>query len=146
MIQIPYYETSNFVFSNFSAHAVEYKGVTYATVEHAFHAQKFDQLPEVQGRVVSARSPLQAWELAREFRLQRRADWDDVKVDILTEIVRAKVAQHKEVYDALLATGDEEIVELNPNDDFWGSGPDGNGRNQMGKILMAIRDGPDGEV
>ncbi len=139
MIQIPYYETSNFVFSNFSAHSVEYKDVVYPTVEHAFHAQKFDSLPEVQERILHAGSPLEAWTLAQEYKSQRYADWDDIKVGILTEIVRAKVAQHEEVRDALLATGGEEIVEVNPNDDFWGSGPDGNGQNQAGKILMAIR-------
>ena len=41
MIKIPHYETSYFLFSNFSPHRVVYKGVSYPTLEHAFQAQKF---------------------------------------------------------------------------------------------------------
>lgn len=139
MINIPYYETSNFVFSNFSAHRVEFKGVHYATVEHAFHAQKFTD-DMLQQKIRECASPLAAWQLAQNLKLQRKTDWNDVKVRILTEIIRAKVQQHTEVRDALLATGDVEIIEVNPNDSFWGSGADGNGQNNTGKILMKIRD------
>jgi len=138
MIEIPYYETSHFVFSNFSAHTVEYNGVNYPTAEHAFHAQKFDD-PLLADKIRDCGSPLAAWQLAHELKPQRRSDWNDVKVAILTDIIRAKVNQHQEVKDALLSSGSEEIIEINPNDDFWGSGPDGNGQNNTGKIFMQIR-------
>lgn len=137
MIAIPYYETSNFCFSNFSAHTVEFKGILFPTAEHAFHAQKFSE--EMREQIRSCGSPLAAWEMARELKPQRREDWNDVKVEILTDIIRSKVNQHQEVKDALLATGSEDIVEVNPNDDFWGNGADGNGQNHTGKILMKIR-------
>lgn len=139
MIAIPYYETSNFVFSNFSAHSVRYNGIVYPTAEHAYHAQKFDIL-KVQEQIKNCSSPLEAWTLAGQLKPYRRADWDEVKVAIMKEVLRAKVSQHSEVQAALIATGDEEIVEVNPEDDFWGNGPDGNGQNQTGKILMRIRD------
>lgn len=138
-VEIPYYETSYFVFSNFSPHSVEIDGVVYPTVEHAFHAQKFDD-EALRERFRTCGSPLAAWELARERKSQRRADWGEVKVEVLTDIIRAKIRQHKEVQDALLATGAEEIVELNPQDEFWGSGATGHGQNQTGKILMKLRD------
>lgn len=138
MINIPYYETSNFVFSNFSAHTVFFDGIKYPTVEHAFHAQKFDS-PEIKDKFINCSSPLVAWQLARELKPQRRDDWDEVKVDILKDIIRAKIDQHVEVRDALLSTGNEEIIEQNPKDDFWGSGPDGLGQNQTGKLLMELR-------
>ena len=134
MITIPYYETSNFVFSNFSAHTVKVGGVQYPTVEHAFHAQKFDN-EQLREQILHSGSPLAAWKLAHELKPQRRADWDSVKVAVLTDIIRAKVSQHSDVMSALLATGDEEIVEINPNDDFWGNGADGNGQNQNRKAL-----------
>ena len=60
-------------------------------------------------------------------------------MDTLQSIILEKVKQHAEVRDALIATGDEEIVEENPDDDFWGTGKDGRGENQTGKILMRIR-------
>lgn len=139
MIEIPYYETSNFVLHNFSAHSIVYDGELYPTVEHAFHALKFkdDTLRE---QVRTCGSPLAAWKLGREFKSQRRKDWDDIKVGVLTELVRAKVTQHEDVRSALIATGDEVIVELNPNDDFWGGGADGKGQNNAGKILMRVRE------
>lgn len=137
-VNIPYYETSNFCFSNFSAHTVTYKDVTYPTAEHAFHGQKFVD-EELCKQIKQCGSPLEAWELAKELKSQRRTDWDDVKVEILTEIIREKVNQHEEVKSALLATDDREIIEINENDDFWGSGSDGKGQNHTGKILMRIR-------
>lgn len=138
MIRIPYYETSNFVFSNFSAHAVTYKGVTYPTVEHAYHAQKFED-QNLRHMIMEAASPLVAWQIAQDLKSKRRADWNSVKVGILKEIIQAKIEQHDEVRQALLSTGDEEIAEINPNDSFWGSGQDGKGQNQAGKILMQLR-------
>ena len=139
MIAIPYYETSNFVFSNFSAHQVNYEGANYPTAEHAFHAQKFNN-KDLRNQIKNCPSPIAAWELALKFKPQRRSDWNDVKVGILTDIIRNKVNQNTDVKEALMATNDEEIVELNPNDDFWGNGPDGSGQNQTGKILMKVRD------
>jgi ribA/ribD-fused uncharacterized protein len=139
MIQIPYYETSYFALSNFSAHSIRYEGVLYPTVEHAYHAQKFTDQAIVD-EIMAAGSPLEAYSVAQRYKAARKQDWDEIKVSVLYELVREKVRQHSEVREALLATADEEIVEVNPNDDFWGNGKDGNGQNQMGKILMKIRE------
>lgn len=57
----------------------------------------------------------------------------------MTEIVRGKVTQNVDVRTCLLATGSKKIVENSPWDSFWGCGADGNGENQMGKILMQLR-------
>ena len=42
--------------------------------------------------------------------------------------------------ELLLATGDAKLVEHTDNDDYWGDGGDGSGRNELGRILMAVRD------
>jgi ribA/ribD-fused uncharacterized protein len=139
MIKIPYYETSNFVFSNFSPHAIKINGKVFPTVEHAYHAAKFDD-EKIKEEIRNAKSPLESYALGQKYKSVRKANWDEIKVQTLHEIVKEKVLQHQEVRDALLATGDEEIVEVNPTDDFWGNGKDGNGQNQMGKILMKIRE------
>lgn len=51
-----------------------------------------------------------------------------------------------------MATGDEELVEDSVQnsdpahrDAFWGNGPDGTGKNMLGKILMKIREELKGE-
>ncbi len=139
MIAIPYYETSYFAFHNFSAHAIEIDGVIYPTAEHAFHALKFDN-DELRQKIIDCASPIAAYKLGKELKPQRRSDWDEVKVEVLTNIIRHKAHQNPDVKEALLASGDERIVEVNPNDDFWGDGPDGNGLNHTGEILMKIRD------
>jgi ribA/ribD-fused uncharacterized protein len=139
VIKIPYYESSHFVFSNFSPHSIEFDGILFPTAEHAFHAAKFDD-PTIKSEIQHSRSPLEAYTLGKKYKDKRRGNWDDIKLDTLYQIMVEKVAQHTEVKDALLATGNEEIVEDNPNDDYWGNGADGKGQNQTGKILMRIRE------
>jgi len=139
MIKIPYYETSYFVLSNFSAHTVEIDSVVYPTAEHAYHAAKFTD-EKIQDDIRNARSPVEAYHLGQKYKSQRIATWDEIKITVLYDIVKAKVMQHDEVRTALAATGTEEIIEDNPNDGFWGNGKDGAGENHMGKILMRIRD------
>jgi predicted NAD-dependent protein-ADP-ribosyltransferase YbiA (DUF1768 family) len=56
----------------------------------------------------------------------------------MEELVRRKFAD-PELAEKLLATGDEELVEGNTwNDRFWGVCR-GEGRNELGKILMRVR-------
>ncbi|AKM80189.1 TPA: DUF1768 domain-containing protein [Candidatus Saccharibacteria bacterium] len=145
MISIPYYETSYFIFHNFSAHAIKIDGVIYPTAEHAFHAQKFES-EELRSRIVACPSPIAAFTLGKELKPQHRSDWNEVKVDVLTNIIRQKALQNPDVKEALLRTGVEEIVEVNPKDSFWGSGADGKGWNYTGKILMKIREELKGTV
>jgi ribA/ribD-fused uncharacterized protein len=63
-----------------------------------------------------------------------------VKIGIMREAVEAKFRQHDELRTVLLATGDAKLVEHTDNDDFWGDGGDGSGRNELGRILMAVRE------
>lgn len=139
MITVPYYETSNFCFSNFSAHTIELKGVKYPTVEHARHAQKFSG-KTLRRRIVQCSSPIAVWNVAHGLKSHWRKDGADVKVGVLMDITRAKVAQHDDMQAALKDTGSEEIMELNPHNAFWGGGIDNLGQNRMGRILMKIRD------
>jgi ribA/ribD-fused uncharacterized protein len=116
-----------------------FRNVLYPTAEHAFHCAKFDD-EKIKEEIRNARSPLDAFELGKKYKPHRREDWDETKVNILYEILKEKFSQHEEAKKALLDTGSEKIVENNPNDDFWGNGRDGNGRNNTGKILMKIRE------
>ena len=59
-----------------------------------------------------ARGPLEAGRLAREtYQAARDPDWGSKKVDVVEEILRAKLAQHSEAREALQKSGHEEIVE-----------------------------------
>jgi predicted NAD-dependent protein-ADP-ribosyltransferase YbiA (DUF1768 family) len=42
--------------------------------------------------------------------------------------------------EVLLGTGDAAIVEHTRNDAYWGDGGDGHGKNELGQILMRVRE------
>ncbi|MEU4244243.1 NADAR family protein [Actinoplanes sp. NPDC026619] len=137
---INFYTPRFYIFNNFSAHAIEYRGKLYPTSEHAYQASKCTD-PAGQEEIRSSRSPLQAKVLANEiYRNAKDPHWDGKKVAIVEEILRAKLAQHSEARDALIESGDEDIVEDSPTDYFWGEGADGSGQNMLGKIWMKLRD------
>lgn len=138
MIKIPYYEHSYFALSNFSAHTISFKGESYSTCEHAFHVQKFDD-EIIRNEIKATRSPVEAFILGRKYKEKRRPDWDQIKLNVMYEILLEKVKQHSDVKECLLATGDEEIVE-DSEGKFWGNGLDGSGENQCGKVWMKVRD------
>lgn len=72
-----------------------------------------------------------------------RPDWEEVKIGLMDEIVRSKFGQNGDLALMLLDTGDAVLEEGNRwGDKFWGISPagSGNGRNELGKILMKIRE------
>ena len=67
-----------------------------------------------------------------------RADWEEVKIEIMEEALRLKF-DDPHLKDLLLATGDKELIEGNTwNDQFWGV-CNGVGENNLGKLLMKLR-------
>ncbi|EPS93921.1 hypothetical protein FOMPIDRAFT_1055529 [Fomitopsis schrenkii] len=133
----PYYE-----FNNFSPHPIEWEGHTYPTAEHLFQAHKFiTDRPDLVTRIRHLHSPREALEVARRMRRLQRSDWFDVNVSIMDNILHAKFTQHPELKASLLGTGNREIIEDSPVDSFWGCGRDRQGRNELGKALMRLRDG-----
>ncbi|EPS93928.1 hypothetical protein FOMPIDRAFT_1135208 [Fomitopsis schrenkii] len=132
----PYYE-----FTIFSPHPIEWEGHTYPTAEHLFQAHKFiTDHPDLVTRIRHLHSPREALEEAGRLRRLQRSDWFDVNVGIMDNILHAKFTQHPELKASLLGTGNREIIEDSPVDPFWGCGRDRQGRNELGKALMRLRD------
>ena len=96
--------------SNFSNHTVTFGGFTYKNSEAAFHAQKD---PSRAAEFVDL-SPSQAKRLGRRVKL--RADWEQVKDDIMFDIVMAKFQQHDGIRKRLIETEDADLEEGNT----WG--------------------------
>lgn len=124
--------------SNFYEAEVEYRGLRYGSNEAAFQAQKCmteeEKLPFIEAR------PSKSKGMGR--RVPLRPDWEEVKVGIMEEIVRAKFTQHPELAERLLATGDKVLIEGNHwGDTCWGVDTrTGRGENHLGKILMNVRE------
>lgn len=143
--RVCFYEQDFYVLSNFSAFELRWKGHYFMTSEHAYHWEKFahneawNAAGSIAIQVRNATSAHDAFKIAEAGKSRRRADWDDVKVDIMRDILRAKAAQHEYVRRKLLATGDRELVENSWRDEFWGWGPNRDGRNMLGKLWMEVR-------
>jgi N-glycosidase YbiA len=132
---IKFYEGDYALLSNFSAHQVEYNGFIFQTAEHAYQVSKFSN-PDLRERITQAPSAY----LAREYGQSdqgRTLSFD--KVRCMKEIMRAKLEQHNDVYNALITTGEAKIEKNHPLDSFWGTGSDGKGKNMMGIIWMELR-------
>lgn len=125
-----------FFLSNFYPVDIKINGIVYPNAEAAFQAQKTLDVEE-RRKFSMLKNPVQAKRLGRKVKL--RDDWEEVKLDIMTEVVSQKFLQHPHLIEMLLQTGDEELVEGNKwGDRFWGVCK-GKGQNNLGKILMKIR-------
>jgi ribA/ribD-fused uncharacterized protein len=132
-------------FSNFAAFPITLDGERWPTSEHYFQAQKFDDEGYRQ-QIRKANSPMIAARLGRSRKQKLRRDWESVKVGVMRAAVMAKFTQHEELRALLLSTGDAKLVEHTENDDYWGDGGNGRGKNMLGRILMQVRDALRAEV
>lgn len=122
--------------SNFWPALVKLDGFLYPTVEHAYVAAKTTD-PMIRKVIQTTDKPGEVKRLGRQFDL--REDWHDIKLQVMEDLLWQKF-QDPVLKEQLLATGDEEIVEINTwNDTFWGQCK-GKGQNHLGKLLMKIRE------
>ena len=124
--------------SNFYPARVEVDGICYQNAEAAFQAQK---CVDAADRVAFAELPaVKAKRKGRQVEL--RPDWDAMRLSVMEEVVRAKFTQNPDLAARLVATGTMPLVEGNSfGDTFWGvDAKTGKGENNLGKILMKIRE------
>lgn len=108
------------------------------TSEHYFQAQKFAGTPHEE-IIRNAASPKIAAKMGRSRKRPLRKDWEEIKETVMRKAAMQKFETHPDIRAVLLATGDEDIVENAPSDDYWGCGADGSGQNRLGEILMEVR-------
>jgi len=133
-----FYGGQHYMFSNFSAFRVIWRGRDWMTSEHAYQAAKFLE-PEMQDLIAGATSAHDAKKLGRKHDDLKRSDWPEVKLSIMEEILRAKLAQHPFIKERLLETIGKDMIEDSPKDSFWGRGPDHHGENHLGQLWMKLR-------
>jgi ribA/ribD-fused uncharacterized protein len=136
---VDFYERELYPLSNFSAFTLQWKGIRFDTSEAAYHWEKFPRNMWLQYEIQTAPSAHEAFKLAERHRSSRHPRWDEIKVDIMRKIIRAKVEQHEYCRRKLLETGDRLLIEGSWRDDFWGIGPNKDGQNMLGKLWMELR-------
>jgi ribA/ribD-fused uncharacterized protein len=124
--------------SNFYPAEVVFEAITYPSVEHAYQSAKTLDMNQ-RRRIAAIMDPGEAKRAGRALNPQR-ADWEQVKFDVMETCVRYKFTHHPELREKLLATGSATLEEGNTwGDRIWGM-VDGVGENRLGKILMKVRD------
>jgi len=120
--------------SNFYPCHIEFDGLIYQSVEHAYVASKTLELEK--RKPVLSMTAGQAKRYGRTLDL--RDDWDDIKLSLMESFIRQKFNQEP-LRSKLLLTEDFELIEGNSwGDTFWGV-CDGIGLNHLGELLMKIR-------
>lgn len=124
--------------SNFYPAKVEYEGLVFPTVEHAYVAAKTFDL-EKRDQIKNIPTPGQVKRFGRKLAL--RPDWDEVKLFIMYDLVVEKF-KDRALQRLLLKTYPATLIEGNDwGDEFWGVDlRSGEGENHLGRILMEVRD------
>ena len=140
--------------SHFHPAPILLDGEVWPTVEHYYQAQKSPG-PAYRQAIRAATTPGRAKRLAAQPHAPRRIsakswfrkngalprpDWHEVKLGIMRRADRAKFGQHAILAEMLLATGNAELVEDSPSEPYWGIGPDGQGANWAGRVIMEVRE------
>lgn len=122
--------------SNFFYAPISYRNFIVDSVEVAYQAEKCDNYEDLV--MIAHMNSRDAKICSRIIKI--REDWDSVKVPIMKELCRRKFTKYASLRQMLLATGDIPIEEGNSwGDTFWGV-VNGKGQNNLGKILMELRE------
>lgn len=125
--------------SNFHYAPFQWNGIDWSRVECAYQAAK--SLRRSEWYKISLMGPGDAKRYGRTIAC--RPDWDNIKDDVMLELVLLKFISNPQLAARLVSTGDRWIEEGNNHRDvYWGVCPVGSGfgHNKLGKILMEVRE------
>lgn len=122
--------------SNFEPCIVEYEGLVYPSSEAAYQAAKCE--------IKAHRERFLMIDAARAKSLGRliiiRKDWNEIKLQVMQDILVSKFNKNSYLRNQLIATGNKFLEETNWwHDIFWGV-CNNKGENNLGKVLMKIRE------
>ena len=117
---------------------VWFEELCFPSVENAYQAAKWPRPNRTSFVDVSAGKAKKLGKLAPKFDGRR---WNKVKYDIMFELVSQKFHNNGDVAKKLLLTEGYQLEERNSwGDQYWGTNEKGEGENNLGKILMIVRD------
>lgn len=132
------FKNQYFFLSNFYEYPIYYNKLVFCNAEAAFQAQKAMNEKD-QYKFINLNAS-QARKLGKTVQL--RKDWEEIKDNVMYEIVKRKFTINKELQQKLLETKEEELIEGNWwHDTYWGvDSKTGIGQNKLGKILTKVRE------
>lgn len=127
--------------SNFADCPIFYLGMNFQSTEAAFQAAKTNIFEE-RLAIQMCDTPGKAKRIGRRVTL--RPDWEEVKDNVMLDLLRLKFTKGSRLADRLDATGHAILVEGTTwHDQYWGvcvcPEHKGVGRNMLGQLLMQVR-------
>jgi len=122
--------------SNYYKAPITIDGKVYQTTEHFYQSRKTLD-PGERERIRNLPTPGEARYVGS--RVELRWGWEDIKSGVMLVALRAKFAQHPDLAEELLATGDAVLHENAPWGSYWGYAG-GRGLDMLGKLLMRVRE------
>lgn len=121
--------------SNFWMSPLTIEGIQFPSAEHAYQAAKS---PHERDWLYFRHIPTPGQAKRQGAKLALRDGWNEMRIDVMREILIAKF-QNPDLAHRLVETGDRYIEETNHwGDKFWGV-CNGDGYNNLGKLLMEVR-------
>ena len=128
--------------SNFWPCYITFQDLLYPTVEHAYQSAKVES-PAIKERIRNCPTPADAKDFFDVQKINPDPGWTvEKKLLVMEELLRIKFSGKEPFLTrALLDTGNAELIEGNNWDDtFWGVCKN-TGENNLGRLLMKIREG-----
>ena len=107
------------------------------TSEHGFQARKAIRT-EDRRYILEAPTPFDAKKRGGE--VLTFDNWDQRKKKAMLDTLRLKFAEGTEAAEMLINTGIDYLMENSPWDSYWGIGKNRKGENNLGCLLMSVRD------
>ena len=121
--------------SNFAPCEVEFEGIKFQSTEAAYQAAKTKDLEA--RKEFRYLGPGEAKRLGNK--IEMRKDWESIKLGVMEEVLRKKFSTDP-YKQRLIDTGDQDLIEENWWNDTWWGVCKGKGLNNLGKLLMKIRE------
>jgi ribA/ribD-fused uncharacterized protein len=127
--------------SNFHPCEVHYGFAAYVSSENAYQAAKIYPDDREPFQVCEPYVSKNLWKDDRFRKIYTPEQWDSIKYSVMFNILVSKFLLNNDLRKKLLETGKKELVELNHwGDTFWGVDIRKGGQNNLGKILMYLRE------
>ena len=125
--------------ANYSLYGFTKDGVFYKTVEHYYQAMKFPE-GEIRNKIINADTPKEASNIGRDRNNIRIDNFKRIKKQVMFDGILEKFRQNRDIAYKLIETRNSKIAEATVDEYYWGIGKDKTGENNIGKIIVKVRE------
>jgi len=140
--------------ANNSAFQVEYRGIRFQTAEHAYQYSRFyndnwefgktDKVGALLLNSVSVNVAMSIAFVHQDSTLPGMKGYTNQAYRTMLSILKCKSEQHSDVRNILPKTRPRLLINdiphlIKDDDEIWGQGEYGNGKNMLGQVWMDIR-------